>query len=126
MVAVLSRDRSLLNKAPRDKRLVELADRLADEGTAFVRMLLRMLPEETLLVGQVDMEHWIWNEGIPADIAEFEGVRVVILGPPAYTRTWNTARSMAELKARVEVQEVLDQQQVQGWLARFASVKNRL
>jgi len=73
------------------------------------------------LPDDVDMEHWIWNEGIPADIAPFAGVRVVILGTPQYTRTWNTARSIAGLTARAEVEEVLDRRQVQDWLTRFAS-----
>jgi hypothetical protein len=26
--------------------------------------------------------HWIWNEGVPADIPSFDGERVVLLGPP--------------------------------------------
>ena len=32
--------------------------------------------------------HWIWNEGCPAEIVPFEGLRVVLVGPAPYTRLW--------------------------------------
>jgi hypothetical protein len=41
-----------------------------------------------------DPKHWIWNEGMPADILPFEGQRIILLGPPAYLRWWNTARAI--------------------------------
>jgi hypothetical protein len=35
---------------------------------------------------------WIWNEGRPADIPQLDGVRVVVLEPEPYPRSWNTGR----------------------------------
>lgn len=35
---------------------------------------------------------WIWNEGVPADIASFDGIRVVLIGPSSYPRSWNAQR----------------------------------
>ncbi|WP_436530496.1 hypothetical protein [Actinoplanes sp. HUAS TT8] len=35
---------------------------------------------------------WIWNEGRPADIPHLDGVRVVVIDPPPYARSWNTGR----------------------------------
>jgi hypothetical protein len=71
--------------------------------------------------GKADARHWIWGEGIPADIAAFDGRRVVVLGPPSYQRSWNTARRFAALPARVEVRKVLTADETREWLARFAA-----
>jgi hypothetical protein len=68
-----------------------------------------------------DTEHWIWNEGMPADILPFEGQRVVLLGPPLYERSWNTARAIPALKPTLEVQKVLEEQDVRQWLNRLAA-----
>ena len=35
---------------------------------------------------------WIWNEGRPADIPHLDGVRVAVIDPQPYARTWNIGR----------------------------------
>ncbi len=72
------------------------------------------------LPSKMEPEHWIWNEGVPADIRLFEGQRIILLGPPSYHRGWNTARAIPSLKPTLEVREVLKEQAVRGWLKRLA------
>lgn len=76
--------------------------------------------EGRLPVG-MNTKHWIWNEGIPADILPFEGQRIILLGPPEYHRGWNTARPIPALKATVAVQEVLEEPEIHMWMNRLAS-----
>lgn len=68
-----------------------------------------------------DTQSWVWGEGIPADIPLFEGVRVLLLGSPAYPRTWNTARLFNRMKAYVNIEERLSPQDVEAWLRRLAA-----
>jgi hypothetical protein len=63
--------------------------------------------------------HWIWNEGIPADITPFEGLRVILLTPPPYVRTWNVGRTFGGMIGRLYVQQVLSADEVKGWLRRL-------
>ena len=46
----------------------------------------------TLPPGIDGSDHWLWLEDRPADIAQFDGTRVILLGSPAYVRTWNAVR----------------------------------
>ena len=78
-------------------------------------------PDQTLPAGQQDSQHWIWNEGRPADIAVFEGRRVILLGPPAYRRTWPAGRTFAAMKPSLRTEKVLASEEVQGWLERIAA-----
>lgn len=64
--------------------------------------------------------HWIWNEGTPADIQLFEGIRVILLGPPPYQRTWNAGRFFPLMKGELTVCEVLSSARVEHWLTRMA------
>lgn len=64
--------------------------------------------------------HWLWNEGVPADIQAFEGRRVVLIGPAPYRRSWNTARHFEAMAARVEVTRTLDAKEAQAWLRKLA------
>ncbi|HEY0075518.1 MAG TPA: hypothetical protein VGB77_15580 [Abditibacteriaceae bacterium] len=65
-------------------------------------------------------EHWIWGEGVPADIKSFEGVRVVLLEPSSYVRTWDPSQnSFCNMQATLEVQEVLSPDVVQDYLKRM-------
>jgi hypothetical protein len=89
----------------RNGRLPGSADDDADSGDA----------------GFMGMAHWIWNEGTPADIMPFEGQRIVLLGPPAYQRSWNCARLFDALPAYVRVEELLTPQAVEAWLRRLAT-----
>jgi hypothetical protein len=73
----------------------------------------------SLATGQADTKHWIWNEGTPADIAVFEGRRVILLGPAAYSRTWPAQRTFAAMKPDLRLESVLTPSEVQGWLEKM-------
>jgi len=45
-----------------------------------------------------ESDFWIWNEGRPADIPTFEGQRVVLIGPPPYSRSWHGQRTFGGLR----------------------------
>jgi hypothetical protein len=64
--------------------------------------------------------HWIWNEGCPADIASFEGRRVVLLGPPPYLRHWSPGRIFPGMVGELTVERSLSQTEVEDWLHRLA------
>jgi hypothetical protein len=66
-------------------------------------------------------EHWIWNEGKPADIPVFEGHRVVLLGPPSYHRGWGLSRPFDRLKAELTVDKRMTKPDVRQWLDRMAA-----
>ena len=72
------------------------------------------------LPSPVDTKHWIWGEGRPADVMEFEGARVVLLGPPSYLRTWSTTRFFAGLKASVVVERAFSTEEARAWMSRLA------
>jgi hypothetical protein len=67
-----------------------------------------------------DSSNWIWNEGTPSDIPHFEGVRVVLLGPPAYARSWNAGRRFDGMPGELRLEEVLPAEAAEDWLARIA------
>jgi hypothetical protein len=62
---------------------------------------------------------WIWNEGTPADILPFEGLRVILLTDPPYTRLWNVQRIFDGMIGRLYVDDTLTPEQVQEWLHRL-------
>lgn len=64
---------------------------------------------------------WIWNEGVPADIAVFEGRRVILLGPPSYPRSWRSQRMFDGLPASLECEHKLTKDEVNDWLQRLAA-----
>lgn len=64
-------------------------------------------------------EHWIWNEGVPADIPPFEGLRIILLGPPPYPRTWNPDRIFNGMTAELTVLEILPETAINEWLQRL-------
>jgi hypothetical protein len=79
-------------------------------------------PDGTLPTGQnAGSEHWVWNEGKPADVRPFEGVRVVLLGPPPYARSWTAGRRFPFLPAEFAAERILTPDEVSGWLARIAA-----
>ncbi len=65
--------------------------------------------------------HWIWNEGIPADIVPFERTRVILLGPPPYARSWNSGRFFPAMVGELEVLRQLTMDEVHSWLDRLAA-----
>jgi len=66
-------------------------------------------------------DHWIWNEGTPADIATFDGLRVVVLGPPPYHRTWRGGMIFHGMLPEFVVTEKLALADVQSWLHKLAA-----
>lgn len=66
-------------------------------------------------------EHWIWNEGIPADIVPFQGTRVVLIGPPPYARSWNSGRFFPAMVGEMEVIRHLSAEEARDWINRLAS-----
>lgn len=77
-------------------------------------------PEGVLPDGYFDQgsQHWIWNEGVPADIRELDGRRLVFLGAAPVIRQWRPARLFEPLPARVTVERSLDEDEVERWLSR--------
>jgi hypothetical protein len=64
-------------------------------------------------------EHWVWNQGTPADIGLWVGTRVLVLGPPLYERSWETARVFDALGAEVELVDTLTPREAKGWLKKL-------
>jgi hypothetical protein len=78
-------------------------------------------PDGTLAAGIDDHEHWIWSEGVPADIAALDGQRIVLLGPPAYPMAFNAGRRFPGMVGDLRVVETLTSEAVRAWLQRIAA-----
>jgi hypothetical protein len=70
-------------------------------------------------------QHWIWGEGKPTDIPSFEGYRVILLGPPAYARSWPSQRMFAKLPAAITPTKMLEKQEAMTWLKKMAATDAR-
>ena len=66
-----------------------------------------LAPDGTLRDAMSGSGHWVWNEGVPADIPTFEETRVVLLGPPPYERSWNPGRKFPDMPGDLRVERVL-------------------
>ncbi|GLY81141.1 hypothetical protein [Actinoallomurus iriomotensis] len=74
----------------------------------------------------VDVDgEWIWNEGVPADIPEVGGTRVVVLDPPPYERSWNPGRRFPQMPASLFVEAAHDPASLQGWWQRVRPATTR-
>jgi hypothetical protein len=60
---------------------------------------------------------WIWNEGRPADIPRCDDVRVVVLDPPPYARSWNAGRAYPLMEPSLTVDGRLSADEVAQWLS---------
>jgi hypothetical protein len=69
--------------------------------------------------------NWIWNEGKPEDIPDFDGRRVILLGPPSYPRSWQSQRMFLMLPASLVCERKLSKDEVHGWLQRMAAAKGK-
>lgn len=117
-----------LSGQPLDPRIVLAArDRPVDPEADVARGAFNLWtwqglrPDGTLPDGMEASEFWIWNEGVPADIPPFEGVRTVLLGPEPYSRSWNAGRCFEGLRAELKVQEQLTSPAVCERLQRIAA-----
>ncbi|MBL8918984.1 MAG: hypothetical protein JNJ54_09015 [Myxococcaceae bacterium] len=52
--------------------------------------------------GVGESEHWIWNEGVPADIEVLGGERIVLVGMPSIHRSWNAQRVFSAMAGVLE------------------------
>ena len=82
------------------------------------------------LSGQSDVDgtdDWIWNEGMPAEIKAFEGLRVVVIGPGAIERSWDGQRIFAAMHGTIEVERRFDDDEAAALIDRLiaAAVQQR-
>ena len=66
---------------------------------------------------------WIWGEGVPMDIARFDGVRVIVVEPVPYVRIFEINNPFYGLEPEIELVEMLDTETVSSWMARLASTE---
>lgn len=66
---------------------------------------------------------WVWGEGVPADIPVFEGHRVVLLGPPSYSRSWRSQRMFNHLPGTIDNMRTLSRAEVNDWLERMLAAR---
>ncbi len=74
--------------------------------------------------GTEHSNHWIWHEGSPADIPTFEELRVVILAPASYPRSWNACRLFPKLNAEMTIDKWLDKDEVNEWLQKLGNANS--
>ncbi|MFD7552394.1 hypothetical protein ACFV0R_05860 [Streptomyces sp. NPDC059578] len=67
----------------------------------------------------------IWNEGTPSDIPEVDGVRLLVLDPPPYARSWPAGRFFAKMPGDLVLERVLDPTEAERWLDRVAAAPQR-
>jgi hypothetical protein len=115
-------------EAPGPRALAECRDapidrRGGDNVTAAFNLFnwTALQPDGSLPEGQVSgaAAHWIWNEGWPAEIVPFAGRRIVLLGPPPYTRYWRAGRQFPGMVGELAVERILDAATVNDWLQRL-------
>jgi hypothetical protein len=78
-------------------------------------------PDGTLAAGTDDHAHWIWSEGVPADIAALQGRRIVLVAPPAYPAAFDAGRRFPGMVGDLRVVETLAPEEVHAWLRRIAA-----
>ena len=76
-------------------------------------------PDGTVSKDLDSRTHWIWNEGVPSDITLFDGLRIILLTPPSYERSWNVGRTFGGMVGRLHVEQVLTVEEVRTWLTRL-------
>jgi hypothetical protein len=98
-----------------------LPDRtVPEDGWGRKERIEREAPErQSPLVGRTSQD-WIWNEGVPDDILLFEGRRVILLGPPPYSRSFNGGRMFRDMEPEFVIEKKLGPQEVDSWLNRIA------
>ncbi|HEX8727875.1 MAG TPA: hypothetical protein VF739_04590 [Ktedonobacterales bacterium] len=69
---------------------------------------------------QSDSAHWIWIEGLPADIVAYHGTRVILLGQAPYARGWNAGRYFPAMAGELEVVRQMPEAETRRWLDELA------
>jgi hypothetical protein len=78
-------------------------------------------PDGALGDGTDDHEHWIWSEGVPADIDALEDRRIVLLAPSPYPWAFGAGRRFPGMLGDLRVIETLKADEVATWLRRIAA-----
>ncbi|MFJ3305138.1 hypothetical protein ACIPSA_18845 [Streptomyces sp. NPDC086549] len=60
---------------------------------------------------------WVWNEGTPSDIPVVDGVRLLVLDPPPYERSWPAGRFFPNMRGDLVLERVLDAEEAGRLLA---------
>lgn len=60
---------------------------------------------------------WVWNEGVPHDVPEYDGARTLVVGPATIKRGWRPGRPFSALAATVRVEAELSAAEVGSTLA---------
>jgi hypothetical protein len=68
-----------------------------------------------------DDTFWLWGEGIPADIAKVDTMRVMLMMPPNYSRTFIISTLYEGLTAEISLLKRLSTAEVETWLERIKS-----
>lgn len=66
---------------------------------------------------------WVWNEGTPTDIPVVDGVRLLVLDPPPYERSWPSGRFFPHMTGDLVLERVLDAAETRYWLEGCAPPK---
>lgn len=61
-------------------------------------------------------DFWIWGEGTPLEISVHNGRRVILLGRSSYKRQSRIQRVFKNMKASIEVEKVLTDEEINSWL----------
>ncbi|WP_432085257.1 hypothetical protein [Streptomyces sp. bgisy095] len=86
--------------------------------------MCRDLPGRTPTTGSFNLVgadgEWIWNEGNPADVPVVDGVRLVVLDPPPYERSWLAGRFFPGMTGDLVLERVLAEEESRALLAQVA------
>ncbi len=74
------------------------------------------------LATEINRDYWVWGEGIPSDIPVRNGYRIILLGEPAYQRSWANSRMFGHLRPEFTDLTVLSTEDVQDWLEQLSAV----
>jgi len=74
-------------------------------------------PDGTLPAGFGGCEYWLWPAMALATVPRIGGERVMLLGPPAYSATWDVTRRFPAMPAELRVIETLSPLRVAERLA---------
>ena len=96
--------------------------------TAEAVAVCRDEPGQVLTVGSFNLAapdgSWILNEGTPADIPAVDGVRVLVLDPPPYERSWPAGRFFPGMPGALVLEQVMDAGEAAAWLGKVSEPKN--
>lgn len=76
--------------------------------------------------GVGESEHWIWNEGVPADIEALDGQRIVLVGTPSIHRSWNAPRVFSGMPGILEAKGQLSQAEADQLLQAIRVAQGRV